>query len=1072
MRVEDYLLPLGMDPNDPSIRGPQTELMAAHIELADAEYELAQTTRYLNEEGSLALDTRKALNVSMAFQSATAGMGKFQGAIMGGDPGLKLQEAAARKAVNLHMNQRAKLKDTKDAMPELEKQRDLTAGSYTRLSLMERESKKKMEAAYLLAGGGVTGGIFEKASTAHGQAAEAAAKMKEEALDAAEEYEANKAAMADLTNAVANNTENFEAALAKLKELQFPLKMEQLTVQLSKLHLELSFWSEPVKAFAMATNLAEQEMVQAAINLAQINEKFKPEIFEKLANAAEKNAEAMVRQAQLNEKLGTGSPFDTAAAKKQQNLMRMRTGQMGLMATYGADMQADMEAQTKGWKETMLRAMHDIREGMKSDIKEGFGQFAIEGANAEEVLKNIGRAFAKRLFDMSFDMTIGRMMDQVFSGTFGHAPKLGQPKQAGGLVQNYASGGMVRGEKGIDKNFGMLSEGEFVMRKSAVDGLGEDFMHRLNGAQKMATGGKVSGKVPYDPDMVRFSGRTAEEEEDIYSQAYLHGMNIKGIANQDKVWYSGGQMPGQTLKDIEQEGNDSLGFNLKNSFLMNDPDKPSLGQFLVSNRLSNYAMDDPNNPQNEFRNKRRNLFGDYVTYVKSEIENRQEQMDQFEEAKKNVLKAGYIQAGVSMASAGLEFAAESLGPDSAFTKFIQSPQGQAVVGATFAAGTTAAMGGTGEQVIGAAVMGGLSGGLGGITSRFAKAREAEASIKNMNPAQLAALAKSGQINGVDLSKDQMDNIAERGKYLTWKNQDRQYAAQMSKIQKATAEAGGAVPNQQWTKLDQQRTAAMNQRLADYPKHVGEEGRPTSSNAWNTGKKGGIHFSYEQGSQLFTNSWKQMRGGLNALDDLSRQVIKHERLGGLVKGYNSGGEVDTVPAMLTDGEYVINKGAVGKLGVPYLNRLNRGQGMQAGGVVGQSTGQGGPVSPAIPGNEEMSDAMKELLDVVSTIKDVITVSAEEGKAEKVGGKAGGKRGEEGEGGAENITNNVTVTVNVTGGGADTQTTASTNNNKKSDEEGDTAEDLERNEKFAGMLKGVVLQTITEQQRPGGLLAGTR
>ena len=44
-------------------------------------------------------------------------------------------------------------------------------------------------------------------------------------------------------------------------------------------------------------------------------------------------------------------------------------------------------------------------------------------------------------------------------------------------------------------------------------------------------------------------------------------------------------------------------------------------------------------------------------------------------------------------------------------------------------------------------------------------------------------------------------------------------------------------------------------------------------------------------------------------------------GGLVQGYNQGGEVDSVPAMLTPGEFVVTKDAVQKVGVDTLKGLN-------------------------------------------------------------------------------------------------------------------------------------------------------
>lgn len=63
-----------------------------------------------------------------------------------------------------------------------------------------------------------------------------------------------------------------------------------------------------------------------------------------------------------------------------------------------------------------------------------------------------------------------------------------------------------------------------------------------------------------------------------------------------------------------------------------------------------------------------------------------------------------------------------------------------------------------------------------------------------------------------------------------------------------------------------------------------------------------------------------------------------------RGYASGGHVDSVPAMLTPGEFVMSKEAVGKHGMAFMNHLNRGgkiQGFAQGGPVYREAGGGVP-----------------------------------------------------------------------------------------------------------------------------------
>lgn len=71
------------------------------------------------------------------------------------------------------------------------------------------------------------------------------------------------------------------------------------------------------------------------------------------------------------------------------------------------------------------------------------------------------------------------------------------------------------------------------------------------------------------------------------------------------------------------------------------------------------------------------------------------------------------------------------------------------------------------------------------------------------------------------------------------------------------------------------------------------------------------------------------------------------IGNFGKGFAGGGEVngdgtgtsDSIPAMLSNGEYVLNADAVDRLGVPFLNGLNTGRlmGFATGGLVGSSGG---------------------------------------------------------------------------------------------------------------------------------------
>jgi len=79
--------------------------------------------------------------------------------------------------------------------------------------------------------------------------------------------------------------------------------------------------------------------------------------------------------------------------------------------------------------------------------------------------------------------------------------------------------------------------------------------------------------------------------------------------------------------------------------------------------------------------------------------------------------------------------------------------------------------------------------------------------------------------------------------------------------------------------------------------------------------------------------------------VKRQLLKEAEIPGLasevpswsdlfkdVAGFNKGGMVDTVPAMLTPGEFVMRKSAVDAHGVDFMHKLNKTRGYNKGGLV--------------------------------------------------------------------------------------------------------------------------------------------
>jgi TP901 family phage tail tape measure protein len=146
--------------------------------------------------------------------------------------------------------------------------------------------------------------------------------------------------------------------------------------------------------------------------------------------------------------------------------------------------------------------------------------------------------------------------------------------------------------------------------------------------------------------------------------------------------------------------------------------------------------------------------------------------------------------------------------------------------------------------------------------------------------------------------------------------------------------------------------------------------------------------------------------------------------GKILGFNKGGPIgfasggssgkDDIPALLMGGEYVIRKDAVNTYGKKFFDDLNSGR--------------------------------------VSKFA--------------AGGMAGGNFGEAGSSFAGTNENNINITVNVSNQGATQDTTTQTNSAESN------AEEIRRKRELGELIKNQVIKTITDQQRPGGLLSSAK
>lgn len=242
---------------------------------------------------------------------------------------------------------------------------------------------------------------------------------------------------------------------------------------------------------------------------------------------------------------------------------------------------------------------------------------------------------------------------------------------------------------------------------------------------------------------------------------------------------------------------------------------------------------------------------------------------------------------------------------------------------------------------------------------------------------------------------------------------------------------------QWEKdqaKKKQRRAFINQLImtgvsAAVGAGLGALSRPTVNSQTTSSfdsmfSKGEVGFSYDNFVKPSPTSLSRLRydnisaTGINDLNSSAISINPYRQTGGLMR-FASGGYLpygnrlnDTIPALLSGGEYIVNSRSVRKYGVGGMNRINSGVArFEDGGLVGDPANKNNT-----PGNVESSNS-----------------------------------------------NNVSINITVN------------NNGGSSSEQGSSNGGLDAQDKdnqLGQRIKQAVLQVITDEQRTGGLLDSTK
>lgn len=133
----------------------------------------------------------------------------------------------------------------------------------------------------------------------------------------------------------------------------------------------------------------------------------------------------------------------------------------------------------------------DTARTIKSEFGNAFQSIIDNSQSAEDAFRNMALNIARRIQQLALDAAVSQLFSSLFNG-FGFNSLFSFSK--GGPVQKYASGGEVVGGSGNkDDVLSLLTGGEYVIRKSAVNKYGTDFLNNLNSTRlpKMAEGGVI-----------------------------------------------------------------------------------------------------------------------------------------------------------------------------------------------------------------------------------------------------------------------------------------------------------------------------------------------------------------------------------------------------------------------------------------------------------------------------------------------------------------------------------------------------------------------------------------------------
>jgi TP901 family phage tail tape measure protein len=328
----------------------------------------------------------------------------------------------------------------------------------------------------------------------------------------------------------------------------------------------------------------------------------------------------------------------------------------------------------------------DTARTIKSEFNNAFLSFANGTETVSQAFTKMALNISDKIQQLALEFSTNLIFGKLFGSTSnifgiggGGGGGLGSlfGFNKGGIIKGYSSGGGVMGGSGLRDDIpAMLSQGEYVIRKSAVQKYGPEYLQMLNqGKVKKAGIGSLLGfdspfakKSYFDTynEVKHFdaAGQAKKDVDSYYSkqqQGIISTPDPSAAASNLLPYKLGGRVQKMATGGEMQFLGEAL-------YSYNDPLYPTAGKEVIDPRLSLLAILDQNNPQNKIRGEREQKLMSYINYVqevntsneeglKENIRLNQQIQDEYNRQKNAKSTGAYAQFGLGVLGAGMGFLA-------------------------------------------------------------------------------------------------------------------------------------------------------------------------------------------------------------------------------------------------------------------------------------------------------------------------------------------------------------------------------------------------------------------------------